>query len=154
MDTVLQIAQALVETLAVLGPSHPVHSGCRILAETFIRRRKEWCPDVAEQVGPLLLWLVFRSLSDPLQGCERVVPALSWGRVSCNGFSLGRGPSLHRLDGCYPRLRRLLRYHTRVRLLDDSLHGVRLLAFPWLPFVHHRREGIAEVSRLPLKRLL
>ena len=39
-------------------------------------------------------------------------------RVSCSGFSLGLGPSLHRLDGRYPRLRRLLRYYDLVRLLD------------------------------------
>jgi len=80
-------------------------------------------------------------------------PVLCRERVSCSGFPLGLGPSLHRLDGRYPRLRRLLRYYGRVRLLDRSLCGARLVAFPQLLAVHHRRTSAFEVSRLPCRKL-
>ena len=153
MDSVLQVEQALVETLAVLFPRDSVHSGCRILPEALVRLPQERHLHVAEQRGPLLLWLLLCSLSDPLQERERAFSVLGRKRVSCSGFPLGLGPSLHRLDGRYPRLRRLPRYHALVRLLDGLFHGLRLFTFPRLPAVHHWRRGHVEVSRLPCRKL-
>ena len=80
------------------------------------------------------------------------------GRASSLGFPLGRAPFLHRLDGRYPRLRRLLRYHAPVRLLEGLQlrgtcpYGLRLVVFPRLPAAHHGRTGTLEVSRLPCRR--
>src|SRR4051812_9432623 len=108
---------------------------------------------MAEQVGPLLLWLLLRSLSDPLHGRRRTFLALSRACVSCSRLSLGRRPSLRRLDGRYPRLRRLLRYNACVRLLDALSSGLRLFAFPRLLLGHHDRGSCVEISRLPCKRL-
>jgi len=114
VDAVLQVVQALVETVAVPGPGHRIHAGRRVATKALVRLREPRHPEVDEQVGPFLLRSLFRALPDPLQGRGHVAPALGRGRVSCNRLSLGRGPSLHRLDGRYPRLRRLLRYYARV----------------------------------------
>src|SRR5690606_35917534 len=111
MDAVLQVAQALVETLAVRFPGDPIHPGRRALSKAEIRPLEQRHPEVAEQVGPLLLWLRGGSLSYPLQDRGRVLFALCRGRVSCSGIPLGLGPSLHRLEGRYPHLRRLRRYY-------------------------------------------
>jgi hypothetical protein len=56
---------------------------------------------------------------------------------------MGRAPSLHRLDGRYPRLRRLLagRYYERVRLLGGLLR-VAAFAFPPVPAAHHVRRPL------------
>ena len=66
-------------------------------------------------------------------------PTLSWGRVSCSGFPLSRGPSLHRLDGRYPRLRRLLWYYVHVRLLGALTCRLRPKAFLQLLSAHLER---------------
>ena len=122
---------------AHVTPSTPAAASS---SQALVRLLQERHLDVAQQVGPLLLWLLFRSLSDPLQCRERACSVLCRERVSCSGFSLGRGPSLHRLDGRYPRLRRLLRYNARVRLLD-GLRRIVAFAFPCLLAVHHRWRG-------------
>src|SRR5947207_350032 len=114
MDSVLQVAQAFVQTLAICFPGDSVHASCRSFPEPSIGLLQDRHLHMAEQRGPLLLWLLLCSLSDPLQERERIVLALSLGCVSCSRFSLGLGPSLHRLDGRYPRLRRLLRYYALV----------------------------------------
>jgi hypothetical protein len=151
MDSILQVKQALVETLAVLSPRHLIHSCRRIPSKTLVRLLEKRLLDVAQQVGPLFYWLLPRSLSHPLQKAERIGLALCRGCVFRSGLSLGLGPSLCRLDGRYPRLRRLLRYYDLVRLLSDSLPGLAAFAFPWLPAAHHWRRGIAEISRLPCR---
>src|SRR5450432_2863572 len=98
------------------------------------RTRRAGFPHRAPTLGQrsakrVVLWFLFRSLSDPLQARERILLALCRGCVSCSGLSLGLGPSLHRLDGSYPRLRRLLRYYDLVRLLDTCFPNLRLVAF-------------------------
>ena len=79
--------------------------------------------------------------------------ALSPARSFSGVASLGRVPSLHRLDGRYPRLRRLLagRYYERVRLLGGLLR-ITACAFPPVPPRHHQRVGPSEVSRFPCMR--
>src|SRR3954451_23866835 len=97
-----QVAEALVETIAVCFPRHAVHPGRRPSSQALIRLPEEWLPEVTVQVGPTAPWLSFRSLPYPLHVRGRACPALCRERVSCNGLSLGLGPSFHRLDGRYP----------------------------------------------------
>jgi hypothetical protein len=55
--------------------------------------------------------------------------------VSGNGLSLGLGPSLHRLDGRYPRLRQLLPVLWPRPTPQRLFRGVSLVAFPRLPTI-------------------
>lgn len=87
-------------------------------------------------------WLLSRSVAVR----QRAYLVLCRERVSCHKFPLGLGPSLPRLDGRYPRLRRLLRYYDLVRLLEGMLNGFWIFTFPRLPASHHRQRGPFQVS--------
>jgi len=103
---------------------------------------------------------VLRSLADPLGDVGAEFRALGPVRVSPSGFPVGRAPSLHRLPGRYPRVRRLLagRYYERVRLLrglrlrGSHPYGLRLFAFPCLPPASFDGRAPSEVSRFPCMR--
>ena len=60
---------------------------------------------------------------------------------------------LHRLDGRYPRLRRLLRYHERSDSSSTRGPGrCTAHAFPWMPGSDHHLSGVVEVSPVPVLR--
>src|SRR6187402_2525875 len=105
---------------------------------------------MAEEVGVLSSfssWLVSASGSASLGG--RTFPTLNSVCVSARELLLRRAPSLHRLDGRYPRLRRLLRYYERVRLLAGSSPRLSADAFPGLLGGDHHPSSAIEVSRFP-----
>jgi hypothetical protein len=153
MNAVPKVAQAGVQILAVLVPRNPIDTRGSILAEALVRLLQKRLLDMAQQIGEPFPFPLLCSLSDPLQGRERACPVLSPERVSWSRFPVGRALSLHRLDGRYPRLRRLLagRYSARVRLLEGLLR-ITAVAFPPVPAVYHRPAGPFEVSRFPCMR--
>ena len=152
VDPVLQVREASFEMLAVLAPRDPIHPGCRFLLQASIRLRQKRHLQVAHQVAELRL-LVLRCLaSDPLQVRGRACPALGPERVSWCGFSLGLAPSLHRLGGRYPRLRRFHRYYGLVRLPGSLRPRLVDSPFPRLPDARHGgRRGASGVSRFPCR---
>ena len=92
--------------LAVLLPGDAIDARSCRPTKALVRLRQQRHLQRAHQVGEPLPFLLLRSLSDPLHLRWRASPVLCPVRVSVGGFPLGRGPSLHRLDGRYPRLRR------------------------------------------------
>src|SRR5262245_58827508 len=117
MDSVLEVREASFEILAVLAPRDPIDPSCRVLLQALVRLRQKWHLEVTHQVAELRLLVLRCSVSDSLQVRGRTCPTLGPECVSWREFSLGLAPSLRRLDGRYPRLRRLLRYYGLVRLL-------------------------------------
>jgi len=152
VNPVLQVREVSFELLAVLAPRDPIDAGSRMLLEALVRLAKQRLLQVTEKIRKLRLLVRSCFLSDPLQVRGRAFPALSPARVSWSEFSLGRTPSLHRLDGRYPRLRRLLRYYACVRLLGGLWPRLVDSTFPQLPAAHHvERRGASEVSRFPCR---
>lgn len=151
VKAVLKSSELLLQVLAVLRPRRTIDTCRGPSLETLVRLPQQRHRQVAEQVVEPFLLVRLRAFAHPVQMHVDVLPALCRGRSGCPRFSLGHAPSLHRLDGRYPRLRRLLagRYYERVRLLDAYPSGLRLLAFPLVPPL---RWASIEVSRFPCMR--
>ena len=118
------------QLLAVLSHVTSSTPGAACLRRRAIRLLEQRHLDVAEQVGELLLLLLLCFLADPLQVCERGFPPLcALVRVSLIGIPLGRWSFPPSTPRALPRVRRLLRYYDRVRLLG-GLWRIAAHAFP------------------------
>src|SRR5215472_7474264 len=126
-----EILEVHLKVLTVVLPRLSVRACCRVLLN-----RKERCPQsldvvdvVKERSEPL--FPISTCLTYPLEGAERVFPALSPERVTLGRVPLGQPPSLRRLRcrslGVVQRLRR---YFGVVRLPASVRHRRTSFDFP------------------------
>src|SRR5690606_33830500 len=136
------------EVFAIVAPRLPIYPSCRIFPQALIRLLQQRHLDVTQQVGEPLLLLLSGSLSDPLQHCSYGFPVLC--------------PAVRRwADFLFAALRPSIDSPGVTRDFVDFFgtmsasdfpeafgfgapcpYGLRLVAFPRLRVVHHRRREV------------
>ena len=100
-----EVLEILLKSLAVVPPRLPVHTGCRVPLQLRISKPQGVDPvDVMHQSGELYILVRFCRLSYLRQLAWRDYPALSPERVLLAQIPLGQTPSLHPLRRRYSAL--------------------------------------------------
>src|SRR6266581_4544286 len=130
-----EILEIILESLAVVPPRLPIHTGRGFLlqAEVGHTQRFQAVDVVTKRREPRLLILIC-CLTYPLQRTGRVRPARCPGHVLLLQVPFGQTSSLHPLRRWLPSLvRRLRRYYRSVRLPVFVHHRRASLDFPMRP---------------------
>src|SRR5438874_1084080 len=93
----MQLAQVLVELLAVLPPRHPVHSRRRVPIQGVVGRAEAFDVHVVEERGEPHSLVPRSNLAYTSERTVRTDPALRPGRVLLARVPLGQAPSLRHL---------------------------------------------------------
>src|SRR5712671_1918379 len=159
VDTPVQVPEFLLKPRPVLLPRRPIHSGGRLSLQPEVGLPQQIDVDMVEQRGEPLLLVQFCRCPYTVQSGGHACPARGPARVGlarvplgpCPLFKPGAGswlPALHRRSPV--RVRAVLRYYDRIRLLVAVHHRLGRHAFPMRtrrprPVVSH------EISRFPRK---
>ena len=107
MDTVVQVLQVGLKTLAVIFPAHPIHTRRRRFPQQAIGRLQQFDVDMMQQGGERLV-VPFRCFPYAIEPVGQAFPAQRPALAVPNRVPLGPFPSLHRLLGRSPALVRRL----------------------------------------------
>ena len=95
-----EVAEVVLQRLAVLPPRHPVHARRSFPLEAEVRLPEHRrIVDVVQERGEPKLPILSRCLTYPLQRSVHAGPALSPGRGVLSRIPFGQAPSLHPLRG-------------------------------------------------------
>src|SRR5438445_8474919 len=130
-----EILEIILESLAVVPPRLPVHTGRGVLLQAEVGRAQRFqVVDVVEQRREPRLLILTCCLTYPLQRTGRVRPARCPGHVLLLQVPFGQTSSLHPLRRWLPSfVRRLRRYYRSVRLPVFVHHRRASLDFPMRP---------------------
>src|SRR6266478_2974308 len=130
-----EILEIILESLAVVPPRLPIHTGRGFLLQAEVGRAQRFqVVDVVKKRREPRLLILTCCLTYPLQRTGRVRPARCPGHVLLLQVPFGQTSSLHPLRRWLPSfVRRLRRYYRSVRLPGFVHHRLASLDFPMRP---------------------
>src|SRR5258706_2544411 len=145
-----KILEISLQSLAVVSPRLPVHTGSGFLLQSEVGHPQCFqVVDVVQKRREPQLLILSCCLTYPLQRTRRVRPARCPGHVLLWQVPFGPTASLHPLPNRLPgAVRRLLRYYWSVRLPRSVRHPRTSLDFPTRPKATAALGGLG-ISRFP-----